>query len=255
MRAGPLTFVLLVSTSCVVGPDPSCADGESGSVRFLPGESQLLVVGERRSLWIHDGTHRRERIEVTVLSGGGAIRELGRKRPFGSGMIRLDLEGVEPGTATVRARLRCGEVETRLTVLRSGEPLCETEGPPPYCIAGRYRILATELSDRCTGEVDSFETVAEVTRSPTSATGGTLRFGDHFTVDGLIGPDGAFVTETPTPIGLFRDGRQVTLEPFAVALAGFRARGHFDVIGLFPSPDPIDFAPCERIWELEGERL
>lgn len=27
------------------------------------------------------------------------------------------------------------------------------------------------------------------------------------------------------------------------------------MVGVFPSPDPVDFAPCERSWVLEGGRL
>lgn len=244
-----------LTLGCVSGPDPSCTDPNSSSIELLPEDPQVLAVGERRSIWIMATPDRREPIDVE-LSSGRAIRELSRERLFGSHRLRIDVEGIRPGTATLEARLQCGEPRrTTLTVLAQGTPRCETEGPPPYCIEGRYRVRATELNDRCTGSVDAFESEVEIVRSLTDPIGARLGFGDGFSVSGQIGPDGVFFTEFPHFIGRFRDGREVVLEPTAISMAGFRVRGHLDVIGLFPSPDPVDFAPCERKWVLEGERL
>lgn len=255
LRGSLILFLILLTGACVAGPDSSCTDSTSSSVVVLPQEPQVLVVGERRSVWLESMPDLRQPIEVEVELGR-TILELGRERPFGTGMVRLDVEGIRPGTATIRARLPCGESrQLTLTVLADGDPVCETEGPPPYCIEGRYRIRAIELNDRCTGEVSSFESVAEIVRSSTEPIGASLELVDHFVVDGRIGPDGAFFTELPYPIGTFRDGHEVILEPIAIRVAGFRVRGRLDVISLFPSPDPVDFAPCDRRWELEGERL
>lgn len=254
MNRSLLSFwLLIVSLSCAPGLGPSEPDLDATSIEFLPSERQVLVVGERRSLWI---SARSDELELSVASRG-AIRELGRERPFGDGMIRLDVAGLEPGTATVRARLQDSEAtsETTFEVTSSGAPRCEIEGPPPYCVTGPYRMKATELGDQCTGERDTFETTAQIARTTVSGDSATLTFVGYSAIRGRIGPDGAFFTELPQMIGSFRDGRQVVVEASAIRVAGFVVEGRLDVIGLFPSPDPIDEAPCERSWVLEGERL
>lgn len=250
---GALVFLSVVLMGCAGGAGPSSPDEGSESIRFLPDEPQTLVVGERRSLWA-TATGRAGEVELSVDTGG-ALRELGRERLFGGGTVRLDVEGLQSGTALVHARVSGVQTQTTLLVAAGGVPRCETDGPPPYCVTGRYRIKASELGHQCTGEGDSFETSGEITRTTVHGDSATLDLGDDTALRGMIAPDGVFFSELPQPIGSFRDGRQVIVEQAVIKVAGFTVQGTIDVIGLFPSPDPIEEAVCERTWVLEGERL
>lgn len=245
-----LTVVLM---GCAGEAGPSSPDEGSESIRFIPDEPQTLVVGERRSLWV-TATGRADEVELSVDTRG-AIRELGRERLFGGGTVRLDIEGLQSGTALVQARVSGAQTQTTLLVAAGGVPRCETDGPPPYCVTGRYRLKAIELNDQCTGERDSFETSGEIARTTMHGDSATLQLDDDSTLRGRIAPDGVFFGQLPHEIGAFRGGRQVIVEQTAIKVAGFTVQGTIDVIGLFPSPDPIEEAFCERTWMVEGERL